>query len=658
MLEFESRNRLHDNAGRIMDGALQTQRTKRVFRKIPIGAEAAPQGTHFRVWAPGRTRVEVVLEDQRVELQPEAGGYFAGSVPGTGVGTRYRYKLDGSGEYPDPASRFQPEGPHGPSEVVDPSTFQWTDGNWQGVPIGKAVIYEFHVGTFTTEGTWQSAMTQLPALRDLGITVLEMMPIADFTGRFGWGYDGVNMYAPTRLYGKPDDLRQFVDYAHSLEMAVILDVVYNHFGADGNYVGEFAPDYFSRSHTTDWGPAINFDGPNSGPVREFFVSNAAYWLDEFHFDGLRLDATQDVYDDSTPHILAEVTRKVREAGRGRHTLVIGENEPQETKLVRPQKAGGYGMDALWNDDFHHSAVVALTAHNEAYYTDYLGTPQEFVSAAKYGYLYQGQFYKWQKKRRGTPAFDLRPEAFVTFIENHDQVANSARGFRIHQQTTPGLLRALTTLILLGPGTPMLFQGQEYGSSKRFQYFADVPETLARLVREGRKEFLSQWRTIRMPEMLECIDDPCSPQTFVRCKLDHGEREVHREAHNLHLDLLKLRREDLVFASWMDVKFDGAVLGGHSFVLRAFSREHGDRLLLFNLGRDLHLNPSPEPLLGPPEDSEWETFFSTEHPRYGGCGTPPLDTAENWWIPGHAAFALRPAPSRQEVPAASDVKETA
>jgi maltooligosyltrehalose trehalohydrolase len=511
----------------------------------------------------------------------------------------------------------------------------------------RAVVYEMHIGTFTAGGTWQSAMAELPPLRELGITVIEVMPVADFSGGFGWGYDGVDLFAPTRLYGAPDDFRAFVDRAHSLGIAVILDVVYNHVGSDGNYLSRFSRDYFSTTHTTDWGDAINFDGPNSGPVREFFISNAAYWVREFHLDGLRLDATQNIYDDSKPHVLAEITQAVRKAAPDRITLVVAENEPQETRLVRPLEEGGFGMDGLWNDDFHHSAVVALTGRNEAYYTDYLGKPQEFVSAAKYGYLYQGQFYKWQKHRRGTPAIGIRPYSFITFIENHDQVANSARGERMASLTAPSLLKAMTALVLIGPGTPMLFQGQEFGSSKRFNYFADVPENLAELVRAGRREFVAQWRSIRMPEMKAHLVDPCSIETFRGSKLDHSERVRHREIYSLHADLLRLRREDAALGNWSAIPFDGAVLSDHAFCLRVFGGDRGDRLLLFNFGMDLHLNPAPEPLLAPPFQMGWVVLFSTEDPRYGGCGTAPLDTEENWRIPGRAAVILQAVPDGRD-----------
>lgn len=617
-----------------------------VVRKLPVGAEAGEGGVHFRVWAPGHETVEVSAGGKYFPLKPEPGGYFSGFIPELKAGSLYRYRLP-NGEYPDPASRFQPEGPHGPSMVVDPGRFQWTDQDWKGVSLRRAVIYEMHVGTFTPEGTWEAAIRQLPCLRDTGITVIEVMPVADFAGRFGWGYDGVNMFAPTRLYGKPDDLRRFVDAAHAHGMAVILDVVYNHLGADGNYLGKFTPDYFTCKYTTDWGDAINFSGPNSTSVREYFLANAGYWISEYHMDGLRLDATQNVYDDSEPHILRQISERVREAAEGRETLIVGENEPQHTKLVRPVNEGGYGLDALWNDDLHHSAVVALTGHNDAYYTDYEGRPQEFVSAMKYGYLYQGQRYKWQKKRRGTPTFGISPSAFVTFLENHDQVANSARGLRMHRLAAPGVLRAMTTLILLGPGTPMLLQGQEFGASAPFYYFADVPENLAPFVREGRKEFMCQWRSIRQSNMAKHLKDPCLPNTFVECKLDFSEREKHRDIYELHVELLRLRREDPVFSNWEEGGFDGAVLSDRAFLLRAFSDLHGDRLIVVNLGTDLHLNPAPEPLLAPREGMEWGLLLSTEEHRFGGCGTARVESRDNWRIPGNAAVVLQSIPASEE-----------
>ena len=517
-------------------------------RKVPVGAEIAEGGIHFRVWAPRSQKAAVQLSStndgqiKTVPLEAETNGYFSALIPEARVGMRYKFQLD-SGAFPDPASRFQPEGPHGPSQIVDPNSFRWTDSAWRGAEREGQVIYEMHIGTFTPEGTWSSAMEQLPELARLGVTLLEVMPVADFPGRFGWGYDGVNLFAPTRLYGSPDDFRAFVDRAHALGLGVILDVVYNHIGPDGNYLKEFSLDYFSSRYKNEWGEALNFDGPNSGPVREFFIANAGYWIDEFHLDGLRLDATQQIFDNTEDHVIAALTRRVREAANGRATYLVAENEEQQSKLVRTAEQGGYGLDALWNDDFHHSATVAITGRNEAYYSDHSGHPQEFISAMKRGYLFQGQWYAWQKKRRGGPTTGLHPANFVNYIQNHDQIANSLRGIRLPELTSPGLLRAMTALLLLGPGTPMLFQGQEFAASTPFLYFADHNPELAKLVAKGRREFLEQFPSIARPESTACLANPASETTFTKCKLDFSERERNATHYALHRDLLKLRRED-------------------------------------------------------------------------------------------------------------------
>ncbi len=618
-------------------------------RRLPIGAEVLPEGgIHFRVWAPRRRRVQVVFESGKpLELEPEPDGYFSGLAPAADAGALYFFRLDGRDKlFPDPASRFQPQGPHGPSEVIDPAQYRWSDAGWRGVPLEGQVIYEIHIGTFTPEGTYESAARELPELAAAGITLVEVMPVAEFPGRFGWGYDGVDLYAPARIYGRPDDLRRFVDRAHAEGLGVILDVVYNHIGPDGNYLKEFSEDYFTDRYENDWGEAINYDGRNSGPVREFFSANAGYWIDEFHLDGLRLDATHAIFDCSPEHILTKIGKEARRAARGRQILVIAENEAQQSILVHPLEKGGYGLDAVWNDDFHHSAMVAMTGRNEAYYTDYLGKPQEFISAIKYGYLFQGQRHKWQKKRRGTPCLRVNPARFVTFIQNHDQVANSARGLRCHMLTDPGRYRAMTALMLLAPGTPLLFQGQEFAASAPFLFFADHNPELKPKVRAGRAKFLSQFRSLSDPEMSKTLPDPGDPQTFERCKLDLSEREKHREAYSLHRDLLKLRREDPVLRQQRPGTVDGAVLGPEAFLLRCFGEEE-DRLLLVNFGVDLRLNPAPEPLLAPPEGMRWEILWSSEDPRYGGSGTPPLEMEENWTIPGHAAVLLAPKPLERE-----------
>jgi maltooligosyltrehalose trehalohydrolase len=621
-------------------------------RRLPIGAEViSPQETHFRVWAPKAERVEVVIEasaDANAHrefhpLEPETSGYFSATAP-AGAGMLYRYRLNRSEHFhPDPASRYQPQGPHRSSCLIDPKQFQWSDAGWPGVQLKGQIIYEMHVGTFTPEGTWASAAEQLPELVRTGISLIEMMPIADFPGDFGWGYDGVNLFAPCRLYGQPDDLRRFIDRAHSLGMGVILDVVYNHFGPDGNYLMVYSDHYFSRHKGTDWGDAINFDGQNSGPVREFFISNARYWINEFHFDGFRFDATQSIFDQSEEHILRAITQAAREAAGARSIVLTAENELQEARLVRQTNAGGYGLDGLWNDDLHHSMMVALTGRNPAYYTDYAGSPQEFISAVKYGYLYQGQPYRWQKKRRGTPSFALPPESFIAYIENHDQVANSIDGARTRLLTSPGRYRAMSALLLLASWTPLLFQGQEFGATTPWSYFADMNEDLRGPVRKGRFDFLKQFPGVESLEVQEKLANPCDPQTFRKCKLDVSEREKFPELVALYRDLVHLRSTDQVFARRSKVRLDGAVIGPEAFVLRFFDSLGDDRLLIVNLRRALRPAIVPEPLLAPPENHRWSNLWSSEALRYGGGGEVPLEEEDGWHFPAEAAVALRPRP---------------
>lgn len=589
------------------------------------------------MWAPAAQAVDVVFADNRVvKLRAEGGGYFAGLAPGVRHGDRYKLRLGGSSDLvSDPASRFQPDGPFGSSQLID-HRFPWTDQTWQGARIDGQIIYEMHIGTFTKEGTWRAAAAQLAELASAGITLLEVMPVSDFPGRFGWGYDGVNLFAPTWLYGTPEDFRFFVNTAHANGIGVILDVVYNHLGPDGNYLGRFSKDYFSAKYKTDWGEAINFDGENSAPVREYFLTNAAYWVSEFHLDGLRVDATQNIYDASKTHILADLSRVVRSAAKGRSALLIGENEPQDSRLVRE-----FGFDGLWNDDFHHSAVVALTGRSEAYYNDYAGRAQELISAVKHGFLYQGQRYSWQKQRRGKPALDIPPQAFVNFIQNHDQVANSAQGLRIDRLSHPGSLRAMTALLILAPNTPMLFQGQEFASGAPFFYFSDHKPEISKLVFEGRNEFLSQFRSIGEAITRAGLPDPGNPATFEQCKLDFADRQRHAPMYSLHKDLIQLRRSDPVFAQQRKGTVDGAVLGTRAFVLRFFGPANDDRLLVVNFDIDRHLAIAPEPLLAPVADLEWRVLFSTEDPKYGGSGVYAPEVDGEWWIPGAAAIVLKP-----------------
>jgi maltooligosyltrehalose trehalohydrolase len=634
---------------------LQSGSDAKDWRQLPIGAEVMVDGVSFRVWAPARTRVDVFIEGMgHFPLAPEQGGYHAACVIGAAAGMRYRFKLDEEADlFADPASRFQPEGPGGPSVIVDPKCHVWHDRDWNGVEPHGQVIYEMHVGTFTAEGTWAAAAAHFEKLKAIGITIVEIMPIHEFSGEFGWGYDGVLLYAPTRLYGTPDDLRSFVDKAHAIGLAVILDVVYNHFGG-GDQHGQFSPDYFTDRYINDWGRSINFDGPGSEAVRELITKNAGYWISEYHFDGLRLDATQALFDSSEEHIIAAITREARAAACIKKSLyLVGENEPQDTLLVRGRGAGGYELTSVWNDDFHHSAMVALTGRGEAYYHDYKGAAQEFVSAAKYGYLFQGQRYDWQDHMRGTPGLELDAMNFVHFLQNHDQVANSALGQRLTELCSPARVRAATALLLLGPQTPMLFQGQEFFCSKPFLYFADVPGDMGEQVRSGRQQSLAQFPSLNDPATIDALADPVDRKTYEGCKLDWAEYERNQHAVALHRDLLKLRRQETAFSSAnlpVARKVDGGVLSPSAFYLRYFADDRaGDVLLIVNFGADLPISSVADPLLAPALGHVWSVHWSSESPVYGGGGQRPVDFDGRWTLTADTALILKPT-SEPEKPA--------
>jgi maltooligosyltrehalose trehalohydrolase len=603
------------------------------------GAQVTSRGTSLRVYAPGARRVAVVQEGVAREhsLTRDPDGYWHGQADGMAAGALYRYRVDDD-LYPDPCSRFQPQGPHGPSMVVDPAAFQWHDDGWRGVSMHGQVVYEVHVGTFTTEGTFDAAIAELDALCALGVTLIELMPVAEFPGRWNWGYDGVALFAPYHGYGDCDALRRFVDAAHAAGLGVLLDVVYNHVGPDGNCLAAYSEDYFSARHRTEWGEALNFDGPGAAAVRAFFTRNAAYWIGEFHLDGLRLDATQSIFDDTEPHIIAEIVRAARAAAMPRSIVIVGENEPQRIEALWPVEEGGWGLDALWNDDFHHSARVALTGRRDGYYNDHRGNAQELVSAARHCFLFQGQRYQWQGKPRGTPVTHERAASFVHFLENHDQVGNTLEGARVRTGSSPGRYRALTALLLLGPQTPMLFMGQEFGSTRPFRFFADHESALARAVHEGRRAFLRQFEPYATEDAQRRVPDPADPDTFVSCKLDRVG-DVHEAIVALHRDLLALRRSDAVIALQRREAIDGAVLSMHAFALRWHDTVSGDRLLVVNLREDLDFRPAPEPLLAPPRGAAWTMRWSSDDPRYGGPGAVDPCSAEGWRIQGESAILL-------------------
>lgn len=477
---------------------------------MPFGARLQPGGgALFRLWAPAARRAELALETGSAapELHPaeaDAQGWWECEVPHAAAGTLYRWRIDGELLVPDPASRQNPEGPHGPSAVVDPLQFEW-DAGWHGRPWHDTVLYELHVGTFTREGTFAEAARRLQALADTGVTAMELMPVASFAGRFGWGYDGVLPYAPHDTYGTPDDLKRFVQQAHRLGLMVFLDVVYNHFGPDGNYLHAYAPGFFSKTKESPWGAAINFDGPDSGPVREFFIQNALYWLQEYRFDGLRLDAVHAISDDSPTHVLQELSARVRAATAGRHVHLVLENEDNGyAHLAASPQPGRY--DAQWNDDFHHVLHVAMTGETHRYYHDYGDSPVDLLARSfTHGMLFEGS------ERRDGARVHVRPapaqvlSSLVNFAHNHDQVGNRAHGERLSQLVPPEASALPTLLALLTPAIPMLFFGEEWGATEPFLYFADWEGELREAVRAGRKREFGHAHADDLP-------DPCSSET--------------------------------------------------------------------------------------------------------------------------------------------------
>lgn len=617
--------------------------------RMTLGAQVEREGVRFRVWAPQRVLVHVVLgeEEHTYPLSKDGQGYFSGLVPVAQAGMSYRYRLDNGETYPDPCSRFQPAGPHGPSLIVDSETFRWQTEEWPGIRLPGQVIYELHVGTFTPDGTLDAAREELDGLKDVGVTVIELMPLADFPGRWNWGYDGVDIFAPAHAYGDHEALKRFVDAAHARGLGVILDVVYNHFGPDGNYLPMFSDSYASTRHVTEWGPAVNFDGPGAEGVREFVVQNACYWIREYRLDGLRLDAAQTIYDDGPVHILAELSREARAAAGGRAIVLVAECESQLIQAIQPVEQGGWGLDGVWSDDFHHTCRVAVTGRTDAYYSDYRGTAQELLSVVKRGFLYQGQRYEWQDKPRGTVVKNEPASGFVFYLQNHDQVANRVRGDRLRMFVGSDRYRAVTALFLLAPETPMLFMGQEFGASTPFLYFCDHADPhLAANVYAGRKQFLSEFPSYATQDVQAAIPDPCDVSTFQRSKLDSVERTRHGELYRLHRDLLRLRRDDPVLSRQDRRALDGAVLGPQALVLRYFTDSDDDRLLVVNLGPDLPLVPAPEPLLAPVAGGRWALLWSSDDPCYGGLGVVKPVTDKGWRLSGGSAAlfaAEKPAP---------------
>jgi maltooligosyltrehalose trehalohydrolase len=495
-------------------------------------------GVRFRVWAPDSGRVDVVYERFGTPvtraLEPEAGGTFSGWVPGIEDGTNYRFRLDGDRVLPDPASRWQPEGVHGPSQVIDAGRFVWSDGDWKGVGLSDLVIYELHVGAFTDTGNFAGVQTRLEYLQHLGITAIEIMPIAEFAGGRNWGYDGVFLFAPSHHYGHPDDLRRLVNAAHRCGIAVILDVVYNHVGPDGAVWSAYTPRYFTDRHQTPWGSAVNLDGEDARAVRDFFIQNALHWVHEYHVDGLRLDATHALCDDSDVPFLAELSDTVHESARDRSIVMIAEDDRRMLAIVEPSARGGFGLDAVWADDFHHEMRRLTAGDHEGYFAKYSGTTDGVAAM-----LAQGG-------RLDRPASDLKP--FVICLQNHDQVGNRALGDRVHHRVEHAAYRAASALLLTAPETPLLFMGQEWGASSPFCYFTDHSDDLGRTITKGRREEFAAFSAFQNPHTREQIPDPQADATFIASRLRWSElgADTHQQLFRLYQALLAIRRTYAAF----------------------------------------------------------------------------------------------------------------
>ncbi len=507
------------------------------------GAVLQGDGVRFRLWAPGCDAVSLALDadDRVLPMQAQPDGFHELHVPGVGAGALYRYRLPDGLDVPDPASRFQPQDVHGPSEVIDPNAYRWTE-QWQGRPWDEVVLYELHVGTFTPEGTFRAAAARLDHLADLGVTAIEIMPIADFPGRRNWGYDGVLPYAPDSSYGRPDELKALVEAAHARGIAVLLDVVYNHFGPDGNYLPVYAPAFFTDRHKTPWGAAINYDGEHAAPVREFVIGNALYWIREFHLDGLRFDAVHAIIDDGDRHLLDELAERVR-ASTTRPLHLLLENEDNDPTRLGRERGRPVHYTAQWNDDVHHVLHTAATHERTGYYADYEGDTDLLGRALAEGFGYQGQMMPYRGSARGAPSAELPPGAFVAFIQNHDQVGNRAFGERLGSIAKPEAMRALAATYLLLPQAPMIFMGEEWGARQPFPFFCDFEGDLAEAVRKGRREEFARFPEFQDPAMRDRIPDPLAASTFESAKLDWSAMD--QRLLSLYRDLIAVRRKHVV-----------------------------------------------------------------------------------------------------------------
>ena len=515
---------------------------------LPFGAELTAGGVRFRLWAPSARRVGLQVmtpagQRIRTDLDAIEGGWFESLLPAAGAGARYGFRIDDELDVPDPAARFQPEGVQGPGEIIDPNAFTWRDSDWRGREWHEAVLYELHVGTFTRAGTYAAAISRLDELADVGVTAIELLPLNTFPGKQGWGYDGVLLYAPHAAYGRPEDLKRFVQAAHERNLMVLIDVVYNHFGPEGNYLHRYAADFFAPEHRTPWGSAINFAHP---VVRQFFIQNALYWLNEYRFDGLRVDAVHAMYDDGDTHFIDELVDSVqRGPGSERRVHVVLENHHNEARRLGRK---GRTLVAQWNDDFHHPLHILLTGESDGYYRDYADEPVKHLARVlAEGFAYQGERSPSGGIPRGEVSSALPATAFVNFLQNHDQIGNRARGERLARLAPPHKLRAGLAVLLLSPQIPMLFMGEEYGALQPFLYFCNYQGDLATAISEGRRNEFAAFGAFTDPRQREKIPDPNAEETYAASQLDGNdpERSPHREWLEYTRQLLRLRADAIV-----------------------------------------------------------------------------------------------------------------
>jgi len=612
---------------------------QRIFSgSLPVGPQKTGSASwRFTVWAPKRHKLALILPDtaQSFPMEPLPGGYFTVETAGLAAGTRYLFELDGEVRRADPASLHQPDDVHGPSALVDTGAFAWTDAGFAPPAPQARVTYEIHVGTFTPEGTFDAAITRLQHLGELGVTCLELMPVAQFPGGRNWGYDGVYPYAPAAAYGGPEGLARLVDACHAAGIAVVLDVVYNHLGPEGNYLRDFGP-YFTDRYHTPWGEAVNFDGPGSGPVRDFFIGNALYWLREYHIDGLRLDAVHAIYDQSPVHVAAELAARVETwaAGAGRRVFVVAETYCNDPAVITEEAAGGMGLGGVWNDDFHHAVHALLTGEKRGYYADY-GSRDDLIAAVTEGFVYAGRHSPFFNHRRGGDAAHLPADRFVNCIQNHDQVGNRAMGERLIDLVGPEAARLAAALLILSPGSPLLFMGEEWGEARPFLYFiSHLDAGLVDAVRKGRKREFASFRWRGEPP------DPFAQATFEASRPDWAKLASpdHAAMFAWYRELLRLRAASPALSDTRRRLTRVWPLDAYRALAMERRGADGRYLCLFNAAK----RPSRVKVGTAGRPGDYVRLLDAAEFRFGGWGamTPERLSASFFSLPAHCACVYR------------------